>query len=63
MVNRIAMLDINDVRAPARDTVRTPLEPEALRVVVVAGCKETTSEGSQQLGDRNSGDESHVAPV
>ena len=53
VVHRTAMLDINDVRAPARDTVSTPPEPKALRAGVAAGCKETTSEGSssQQMGD------------
>ena len=67
VVHRTAMLDINDVRAPAMDTVHTPLEPEAFRVGVAAGCKETTSEGSSTPVNRwvivNSGDESHVAPV
>ena len=61
------MLDINDVLAPARDTVTKSPEPEALRVGVTAGYKATTSEGSSTPVNRwvivNSGDESQVAPV
>ena len=67
VVHRTAMLDINDVRSPARYTVSTPPEPKALRAGVAAGCKETTSEGSSTPVNRwvilNSGDEAQVAHV
>ena len=65
VVHRTAMLDINDIRAPAMDTVTR--SPEASRVGVAAGCKETAPGGSSTPVNRwviiNSGDQSQVAPV
>ena len=65
VVHRTAMLDINDIRAPAMETVTR--SPEASRVGVAAGCKETASGGSSTPVNIwviiNSGDESQVAPV